>query len=443
MLVGIIVLLVLILVSGVLSSAEIALSSSNRNKVKMLQEAGNPKAARLLAAIDEPSSFFATTQLYITFIAFFSGAYAVNVFAEPLQNWLYRVGLPFSEGVIEMVVFVVVTAVLTYVALIIGELVPKRIAMQYAIPFSLRALTFLKVLSILALPFVKLLSLSANFVLKLLGVKDKNPEDITKEEIRLMVESGGEHGHIHENEQDMIVNVFEFDKRTAADICTHRLDVVALPMDADFQTVVDVLTEHNYTRVPVYEESIDNICGILHAKDVLYYMAKNPDTSNFDMRALLREPYFVPFSKKTDELFQEMREERVYIVVVIDEYGGTMGIVTMADLVEKIMGSIQDEYDVEEAPEIVALGEGAFEIQGSTDLELVQAHFDVDLPVEEYDTLSGFLVGQLGYIPGEDEQPEVVFEGLRFQVESVQEKRIAKVRVTVMQSAAEDVAEDV
>jgi len=436
LLVGIVVLLVLIAVSGVLSSAEIALSSSNRNKVKMLSEAGNQKAARLLAAIDEPSSFFATTQLYITFIAFFSGAYAVNVFAEPLGNWLHRVGLPLSEGVFEMVVFVVVTALLTYVALIIGELVPKRIAMQYAIPFSLRALSLLKVLSILALPFVKLLSLSANFVLKLIGIKDKNPDDITKEEICLMVESGGEHGHIRESEQDMIVNVFEFDKRTAADICTHRLDVVALSKDADFQTVVDVLTEHNYTRVPVYEESIDHICGILHSKDVLYYMVKHPDTSGFDLQTLIREPYFVPFSKKTDELFQEMREERVYIAVVIDEYGGTMGIVTMADLVEKIMGSIQDEYDVDEKPEIVSIGEGVFEVMGSADLELVQEHFEVELPIEEYDTLSGFLVGRLGYIPAEDERPEVVFEGLRFQIEAVQEKRIAVVRVT--QRAEED-----
>jgi len=425
------ILVVLMLISGVLSASEIALSSANRSKVKMRAESGDKNAARLLAAMDEPGTFFATTQLYITFIAFFSGAYAANSFTDPIVNWIYRVGLPISEGAAEPLVFIIITVLLTYVTLIFGELVPKRIALQYAIPFATRTILLLNVLSIIALPFVKTLAASARAVLRLIGIRGDSPEeDVTKEEIRMMVESGSEHGHIDESEHSMIENIFELDNLTAADICTHRMNVVALSVDADFKTVVDLLTGENYTRVPVFEESLDHILGILHSKDVMHYMVNNHDTSGFDIRTLLREPYFVPLSKKTGELFQEMRRERVYMAVVIDEYGGMMGIVTMEDFVEAIVGSIQDEYDIDELPDISPIDENSFTIQGTANLESVQDFFDVPLPIDEHETLSGFLVGQLGYIPAEDETPEMAFDCLLFKIENVQEKRIASVTVT-------------
>jgi len=425
------ILILLILVSGVLSSLEIALSSSNRNKVKMLADKGDKRAARLLATIEDPHNFFATTQLYITFIAFFCGAYAASIFTDPLLGWIQRVGLPISISVAEPLVFILITLVLTYVALVIGELVPKRIAMQYAIPFATRALPFLSVLSVVALPLVKLLSVSAKLVLKLLRVKDKTPEEhATKEEIRLMVETGSEHGHIAEAEQGMIENIFNIDKLTAGEICTHRVDVDALPVDADIETVLDMLAGEFFTRVPVYEDSLDNICGILYTKDVIRHMAANPELKNFDIRTMLREPHFVSISKKVDELFQEMRKERTYMVVVIDEHGGTMGIITIEDLVEKIVGSIHDEYDVDELPDIVPIDEHTFQIQGMTDLEAVQNLLDIQFPIDEYETLSGFLVGQLGYILSEDESPEISWGGLVFKVESIQDKRIATVLVS-------------
>jgi len=182
--------------------------------------------------------------------------------------------------------------------------------------------------------------------------------------------------------------------------------------------------------VPVYEDSLDDIRGFLHSKDVMHYMATNPDTSGFNVKALMREAHFVPLSKKADELFQEMRKERAFIAVVIDEYGGTMGIVTMGNLVEKIVGSIQDEYDGDKPPDILPIGgEEAFRIQGMAALEAVQNHFDVPLPIDEYETLSGFLVGQLRHIPTEDEKADITFSGLNFKVESVHEKRIATVVV--------------
>jgi len=425
------ILVVLILISGVLSSAEIALSSANRGKVKLLVEAGNKKAERLLKTMDEPSNFFATTQLYITFIAFFSGAYAASSFTDPFLALIERTGLQVSGNVAASIAFILITALLTYVALILGELVPKRIALQYAIPFALRVIPFLNVLSIIALPFVKILSASAKGVLRLVGIKGATPEeDVTKEEIRLMVESGSSHGNIHESEHDMIENIFEFDKMTAGTICVHRLDVVALSVDSDFKSVLDLLTETNYTRIPVFEGDIDNILGILHFKDIMYFMASNADTSGFDLKTLLREPYFVPLSKRADELFQDMRADLVYMAVVIDEYGGTLGIVTMEDLVEKIVGNIQDEYDTDELPDIHTVDENTFLIQGTADLETVQEFFGVELPIDEHDTLSGFLVGQLGYIPAEDEKPEITTGSLLFKVESVQDKRVASVTVT-------------
>ena len=440
MLISIAIIIILILVSGVLSSSEIALSSSNRNKVKMRADEGDKKAARLLANIDSPHNFFATTQLYITFIAFFCGAYAASSFTDPFIELIQRLGLPISKSVAEPLAFVLITVVLTYVALIFGELVPKRIAMQYAIPFALRTLPFLRVLSILALPVVKVLSASTRLVLKLMRFKSDGPTGaITKDEIRMMVESGTEHGHIAESEQGMIENIFKIDKLTAGDICTYRLNVVALPLDADFNTVLDMLKGEFYTRVPVYEESLDNVRGILYTKDVLRYMASNPDTSSFDLKTLIREAHFVPLSKKADELFQEMRKERAYMAVVIDEYGGTLGIVTMEDLVEKIVGNIQDEYDVDEPPDISSIGDNVFRIQGTIELEAVQNYFDIRLPIDEYETLSGFLVGQLGYIPSEDEKPEVLYGSLLFKVENVQDKRIATVKVI---KRAEDSAEE-
>jgi len=431
LLLSILILAVLILISGILSSSEIALSSSNRNKVKIRADKGEKKAIRLLKTIEKPHTFFATTQLYITFIAFFSGAYAANSFTDPITRWALEKGLPVSQNTAELLAFILITAVLTYVSLILGELVPKRIAMQYAIPFSLAAQPFLKALSIMALPVVKFLSASAKLMLKLLRIKDDSLDTAaSKEEIRMIIENSGEQGKIAETEQDMIQNIFKIEKLTVEEICKHRLEVKALPIDVDFDTVMEMFKGEFYTRLPVYEDSIDNIQGILYTKDVLRYMASKPDLAGFDIKKIMRDPYFVPFSIKADELFLDMQNERVYMAIVVDEYGGTLGIVTMEDLVVKIVGKIHDEYDTEEAPDIVHAGENVFHVQGIASLETVQNHFDVPLPIDEYETLSGFLIGQLKYIPAEDEKPEIIYDGLNFKVRKIKDLRITSVSVS-------------
>ena len=384
-----------------------------------------------MATIDEPNNFFATTQLYITFIAFFSGAYAASSFSAPLLNLIDRLGLNVPYYVAEPLVFVLITIILTYFALVFGELVPKRIAMQYSIRFALLILPVLKVLSILAFPVVKVLSASSKLVLKMMRIRDDTPEEhATKEEIRMIVETSSEHGHIAESEHGMIENIFSIDKLTAGDICTHRLDVVALPIDADSETVLDMLTEEYYTRIPVYADNLDNICGVLYTKDFLRYMANDPDLSGFEIKSMIRNIQFVSLSKKIDELFQEMRNDRTFMAVVVDEHGGTMGIVTMEDLVEQIVGSIQDEYDDDELPDIIPVNENTFRIRGTTSLETVRDHFDIPFPIDEYDTLSGFIIGQLGHILSDGEKPEITWEGLLIKVESTHDKRIDTALVT-------------
>jgi putative hemolysin len=400
----------------------------------MRSDAGDKRAKKLLDAIDDPTSFFATTQLYITFIAFFSGAYAASSFTDPLVANILGLGIPVSKAVVEPVVFIFITSLLTYFSLIFGELIPKRLALRNSLSFALATIGFLNILSKIALPFVKLLSISANFILGIFGLKIKSSDEegITKEEIREMVMAGSESGSIAEREHDMLSNVLKLKERTVTDACVHRLDVVALPVESSFDDIVDVLANKKYSRIPIYEESIDKIIGILHMKDMMKYMVDNHDRSAFDIRVLLREPYFVPAIKKTDELLREMQESHQHMAGIIDEYGGMMGIVTAEDLIEEIVGSIKDEYDADEPQEILQIDANTYIIQGMTGLEKVRNHFGVDLPTDEYDTLNGFLIGQMGRIPIDGEKPELEYNGLLFKGKNVQEKRIATVTVSIL-----------
>jgi putative hemolysin len=433
MVVSIVILSVLILLSGSFSSMEIAVSSANRTKIKTLAESGDKKANLLLKAIKDPTSFFATTQLYITFIAFFSGAYAADSFSDPLVAWALGLGLPLPESVAGPIMFILVTIILTYFMLVFGALIPKRLALRNSMTISLGGIGVLNILSKIVLPFVKLLAFSANLLLRIFGVKGSDLSDVvTKEEIQMILKSGTNFGSIAETEHDIMSNVLKLEHKTAGDICVHRLDVIALPVDSSFDEIVQTFAKEQYSRLPIFEESIDNIVGFLHIKDILKYMVDFPDRSNFDIKKLLYEPYFVPSSRKTEELLREMQENHVYLAFVIDEYGGMTGVISTEILVEEIVGSIFDEHDDEEPPEIAPCDDGKFAVQGFTELTTVQDHFKVDLPVDEFNTLNGFLISLLQRIPAEDEQPELEYNGLLFKVESVQEKCIANVTVSVV-----------
>jgi len=432
-LVNIAILSVLILLSGAFSAIEIALSSANRTKLKMLAESGDKKAVRLLATLENPTGFFAVTQLYITFIALFLGAYAAGAFTDPIINWALNLGLSVSPAIAEPVAFVFVTIALTYFSLVFGELVPKHIALRNSTKVALSTIGFFTVLSKIVLPFVNLLSVSANLLLRIIGFKDDSHEDeVTKDDVRMLLKSGSEHGNIAESEHNILTNVLKLDDKTVEDICVHRIDVVGISLSANFDEILNLFVNEQYSRVPVYDGDIDHIVGVLHMKDVMKFIVENPKRLAFDIKDFLRELYFTSALKKANELLVEMQKKRLYMAAVIDEYGGTIGIVTIEDLVEEIVGSILDEHDADEPSDILPAADNLFVIQGTTDCEKVKNYFGTDFPADEYETLSGFLIGQLNRIPDEGERPEIRYKNLLFKVDSVKEKRIAKVVVSIV-----------
>ena len=423
MLSDIVMIVLLLLVNAFFACSEIALLSVNATRVRARADEGDKKAIALKKVIDDPSRFLATIQIGITFAGLFAGAYASSAFAEPIVEALLAHGISIPANVLTMVTVVLITVALSYFNLVFGELVPKRVAMRKADAIANVVVGVIRVFSVIATPFVKILSLSTNAMLRLFGIDPQdNEEDVTEEEIRMMVDVGGTTGTIDESEKEMINNVFEFDNKTAGDIIIHRTDIVALPVTASREEIIDVALHEGYSRIPVFEENIDDIIGILHVKDFMGAMIKNPDA--IDLRALVRKPFFVPVSKTTDTLFSEMQKSKNHMAIVVDEYGGTEGLVTMEDLIEEIMGSIYDEYDEEETPDIVTVDANTFVLSGTADLDSVAKFFNVSLPIDAYETVSGFIIGQIGRIPAEDEHPEVAFEGLLFKVDKIEDKRI-------------------
>ncbi|WP_223701662.1 hemolysin family protein [Sutcliffiella deserti] len=426
------ILLILIVLNAFFAASEIALISLNDNKVRIMAERGDKKAILLQQLLSEPSRFLATIQIGITLAGFLASAFAAESFAGSLTDWLILMGVPGSPKMIEAFSVIAITLVLAYFTLVFGELVPKRLALQKAEAISRFAVLPLTILSKVSSPFVKLLTFSTNSIVRLFGV-DPNAQDenVTEEEIRMMVDVGKERGTIQENEKIMINNIFELDNKDVSDIMTHRTNVIALPSNLSLDQIVRIVNIEKYTRFPVYEDSLDRIVGILHVKDLIQFMENN-DEANFNLQKLSREPLYVLGSKKLDALFKEMQKNNTHMAIAIDEYGGTDGLVTIEDIMEEIVGSISDEHDeLELEEEITRIDDNTFIIMGTTNLFEVEEVLKARLPVEEFDTLSGFVIGELGSIPNENERPVVEYNGMVFQVEEIDDKRVTKIRVLV------------
>ena len=422
-------LLLLILFNAFFAASEIALISLNDNKIKMMAEEGHKKARLLTRLLNEPGRFLATIQVGVTLAGFMASAFAAKNFAEPLINLLIAARVPVSETWLEGISVISITLVLSYFSLVLGELVPKRLAMQNAERISMSVAWPLNTLSVVAHPFVKLLTTSTNFFIRLLGFDPYAEEaNVTEEEIRLMVDVGKEKGVIDQIEKEMINNIFEFDNKLVSEIMTHRTDITGIPLSSALSGVLKLISIEQYTRFPVFEDDLDNIVGVLHIKDLIRFLGSNEQRNHFSLKSIMRPPYFVPISKKTDELFKELQKNRTHMAVVIDEHGGTAGIVTIEDLIEEVMGNIFDEYDDEE-PDIEELDRNTFVIKGSVSLGAIKDYFDIELPTDDYDTLSGFIIGQVDRIPDEKETLEVEYSGMVFKVEKVEGKRISKVKV--------------
>lgn len=416
-----------------------ALVSVNDNKLKLLADSGDRKAKMVQSLLSEPSSFLATIQIGITLSGFLASAFTARSFAGIVTEALSQLNLPIDPNVLEMISTAIMTLILSYFTLVIGELVPKRLAIQKAEEISFLVARPLSILSKITSPFVKLLTLSTNLIVRLLGLDPHaEEENITEEEIRMMVDVGQERGTIQETEKVMINNIFEFDNKTVSDIMTHRTNIVAIPIATTLNEAIHLVNIEKYTRFPLFEENIDHIIGILHSKD-LFQFIENGDHQDFNLRNLAREPYYVLESSRIDHLFRDMKKNKVHMAIAIDEYGGTDGIVTMEDLLEEIVGNIFDEYDDAEMDilDIVPINENSYLMAGTTDLDDVEDVLNVDLPTEDFDTLSGFIIGQLGFIPIPEEKATLEYENFLFTVEDVNDRRILKVKVTVDKRAEE------
>ena len=407
MLTNIIVIILLVMLNAYFAGSEMALVSINDNKIRLMADAGDKKAASVKKLLDEPGKFLSTIQIGITLAGFLSSAFASDAFADKLAAWVLSLGVPVSYNVIKHVSMIAITLILSYFTLVFGELLPKRLAMQQAEKVSLKVVGPLHVLGAVTSPLV---------------------EEVTEEEIRMMIDVGEEKGTIDEIEKVFINNVFDFDDKVVADIMTHRTRVAAVSVDSSLDEIVEVISLEKYTRIPIYKESIDNIIGVLHVKDLLKYFTSKQDNAPFEIHNFLRRAYFVPESKKINELFRELQVKKIHMVVVVDEYGGTAGIITIEDLLEEIVGSILDEYDEEEY-KYEKIDESTYLFDGSISLDQVAELIGVILPVEEYETLSGYVIGQLGQIPDEGEKPVIELDDLVFKVEEIEDKMLSRIKV--------------
>ncbi|MBH1939613.1 HlyC/CorC family transporter [Mobilitalea sibirica] len=424
-------LFALIAVNAFFAASEIALISLNDNKIKRMAEGGNKKAKLLFKLLGEPSRFLATIQIGITLAGFLASAFAAESFADPIVNVLRDYNLPISASLLKVITVILITIILSYFTLVLGELVPKRVAMKKAESIAFFVVKPLNLLSKITNPFVKLLTASTNFFVRIFGVDPNSlDDDVTEEEIRMMVDVGEEKGAIDEREKVMINNIFEFNDKVAADIMTHRIELVGVPITIELNDLITVVKEEQYSRIPVYEDNIDNIIGILHVKDLIPLIVGDRSV-DFNLVDYVREPLFVPIQKKIDKLFVEMQLAKTPIAIVIDEYGGTAGIITIEDMVEEIVGNIFDEYEDEEDQEFIKIDDSTYEVSGMISLYELEMLIGVELPVENYETLNGFFINLFGDIPPKGQVSEITYKNLRIQAVEVTDKRIEKAILSV------------
>lgn len=424
-----VILACLILLNAFFAASEIAFISLNDNKLQMQAEEGDGKAKAMLALTREPSRFLATIQIGITLAGFLASALAADRFSETVADWAAHAGVPLPYATLDAIAVIAITLILSYFTLVFGELVPKRLAMQKAETIARLAVRPLSLLAAVTSPFVKFLSLSTNVTVRLFGVDPHaDEEQVTEEEIRLLVDAGKKKGAIREAESIMIDNIFEFDNKIASDIMTHRTNIAAIRHNASLADVIAFVNRTRFTRYPVFGAGLDDIIGILHVKELIRF-AGGSENRAFRLRDLCRKPYHAPVSRPTDQLFRDMQARKEHMAIIIDEYGGTAGLVTIEDLLEEIVGNIFDEYD-EVTEQIVPLEDGQWLADGIVSLDEVENLLRAGLPVEDYDTLNGFLTGELGRLPEPGETPEISFGGCVFRVSEVGERRIGKVVIS-------------
>jgi len=421
---------VLIALNAVFACAEIAVLSINETKLERMSEQGNKRAKRLFKLIQEPAKFLATIQVAITLSGFLGSAFAADNFSEPLVNWILSLGVPVPKATLDTIAVVLITLILSYFTLVFGELVPKRVAMKKAEALGLGISGLISTISVVFKPIVWFLSVSTDTVLRIMGIDpNEADEQVSEEEIRMMVDAGSEKGAIDEQEKEFIQNVFEFDDLTAEEIAVHRTEVTILWMEDPVEDWDKTIHESRHTLYPVCEDSPDNVVGILNAKDYFRLTEKTAEA----VKELIRPAYFVPATIKADVLFRNMKKTRNTMAVVLDEYGGMEGVLTINDLVEELVGDLGEDTPEEEAaePHIEQLSENTWALIGNVELYDIEQALDVDIGLEEVDTFTGLVFNELGIVPDDgDQEIELDFKGLHIQINRIEEHQIVHAEVT-------------
>lgn len=435
----ILIIIFLTLVNGLFAMSEIAFVSLNDNKIKVKAEDNDKKSVILFNLLKDSNKFLSTIQIGITLAGFLSSAFASDAFSDRLISLIQTQVPNLNPTTFKPVAMTLVTLILSYFTIVFGEMVPKRIGMTYAEKISYSVVYIINFMSKITTPVVSLLSGSTNIVVRLLGIDpDADTEEITEEEIRMMVDVGEEKGNIRENEKTMIFNIFNFDNQPVTDIMTHRTDILAVNVESTPEEVRDFLFNQRYSRFPIYEESLDKIIGVIHLKDLLKTM-KDGKFEDFNLRQIMRPAYFVPDTIYTDEVFYDMQSKKIHLAIVVDEYGGTAGLITIEDLLEEIVGEIFDEYDEEEDKEIEKVNDRQFLIDGDVPLDHVEQMIYIDLPLDDYETLSGFMVGLLGQLPQlEDIGRTFEFNGYVFKILDVSQHYIERIELTKLPDPEQD-----
>ena len=424
-LLSILILVLLTAINAFFAASEIAVISLSEVKLRKQAEEGDRKAKKLLALMQAPDNFLSAIQIAITLAGFLNAAFAADSFADPLTQWLYHevgfTALPVS--VLSTLMVILVTIILSYFTLVLGELVPKRVAMKKTEGVARATVGVVWAVATVFRPVIWLLSKSTNGVLRLLHIDPKaDEEDVSEDEIRMMVDLGEERGAIQSNEKELIDNIFEFNNTTAEDVMVHRTDMVMIWVGDTPEEILRTIRDSGISRFPVYDEDADDIVGILNTRD---YLLNAQLAKPKPLRELLRSAYFVPESVRTDVLFRDMQSKKVHLAIVVDEYGGTSGLVTMEDLLEEIVGNIYDEFDPQEEKDIEQVDQNLWRISGSCDLEQVAEALDMEFPEEvESDTLGGLVFAQLSAIPQDGSQVEVDACGLHIKVLELTDRRV-------------------
>ena len=421
----ILILIILIGLNAFFAASEIAFISLNDAKIDKQAKEGNKKAKQIQKMLKTPSKFLATIQIGITLAGFLSSAFASDAFAQDLapvlNNWIPAL----SINAWKTISIILITIILSFFTLVFGELVPKRLAMKNYEKISFATIGIIRTISILTAPFVKLLTIVTNGISKMFGVSETDEETVTEEEIRMMVDQGDEKGAIEEDEKELINNVFEFNDITVSEIMTHRTDIFAIDINTTPAELLELISkeEYRHSRIPVYDETIDEIRGILYVKDIL----KNMNKKTFKIKTTMKEAYFVPQNKLINELFKELQKNKKQMAIIVDEYGGTAGLITMEDILEELVGDIYDEYDeIEE--EYEKIDENTYILSGSMTIYDVNKLLNTKIPEGDYDTLSGYLQEEMGRIPEDEELPIIETKEVTYKIEEYEDKRIVKVK---------------